>query len=110
MRAADQGLRRHVEARLLQLPDDRSARDRAGARGPHPGPAGIDAVASARTAALLDPEGESLAKALAAIDAQVACRSQPSSSGPDPEESMRSMVSRRMATDTGVRDQRSLSG
>jgi indolepyruvate ferredoxin oxidoreductase beta subunit len=34
--------------------------------------AGIDAVASARTAALLDPEGESLAKALAAIDAQVA--------------------------------------
>ena len=34
--------------------------------------AGIDAIASARTAALLDPEGESLAKALAAIDAQVA--------------------------------------
>jgi indolepyruvate ferredoxin oxidoreductase beta subunit len=34
--------------------------------------AGIDAVASARTAALLDPEGEGLAKALAAIDAQVA--------------------------------------
>jgi indolepyruvate ferredoxin oxidoreductase, beta subunit len=33
--------------------------------------AGIDAVASARTAALLDPEGEGLAKALAAIDAQV---------------------------------------
>ena len=32
---------------------------------------GIDAIASARTAALLDPEGESLAKALAAIDAQV---------------------------------------
>ena len=32
---------------------------------------GIDAVASARTAALLDPEGESLAKALAAIEAQV---------------------------------------
>jgi len=34
--------------------------------------AGIDAIASARTAALLDPEGESLAKALAAIDAQIA--------------------------------------
>jgi len=33
---------------------------------------GIDAVASARTAALLDPEGESLTKALAALDAQVA--------------------------------------
>jgi indolepyruvate ferredoxin oxidoreductase beta subunit len=33
---------------------------------------GIDAIASARTAALLDPEGESLAKALAAIEAQVA--------------------------------------
>ncbi len=32
---------------------------------------GIDAVASARTAALLDPEGEGLAKALAAIEAQV---------------------------------------
>jgi indolepyruvate ferredoxin oxidoreductase, beta subunit len=32
---------------------------------------GIDAVASARTAALIDPEGEGLAKALAAIDAQV---------------------------------------
>ncbi|HWP14235.1 MAG TPA: indolepyruvate oxidoreductase subunit beta family protein [Xanthobacteraceae bacterium] len=32
--------------------------------------AGIDAVASARTAALLDPEGEGLTKALAAIDAQ----------------------------------------
>lgn len=32
---------------------------------------GIDAIASARTAALLDPEGESLAKALAAIEAQV---------------------------------------
>jgi indolepyruvate ferredoxin oxidoreductase beta subunit len=33
---------------------------------------GIDAIASARTAALLDPEGESLAKALAAIEVQVA--------------------------------------
>jgi indolepyruvate ferredoxin oxidoreductase beta subunit len=33
---------------------------------------GIDAIASARTAALLDPEGEGLARALAAIDAQVA--------------------------------------
>jgi indolepyruvate ferredoxin oxidoreductase beta subunit len=33
---------------------------------------GIDAIASARAAALLDPEGESLAKAHAAIDAQVA--------------------------------------
>ena len=32
---------------------------------------GIDAVASARTAALVDPEGESLVKALAAIEAQV---------------------------------------
>jgi indolepyruvate ferredoxin oxidoreductase, beta subunit len=32
---------------------------------------GIDAVASARAAALVDPEGESLAKALAAIDSQV---------------------------------------
>jgi indolepyruvate ferredoxin oxidoreductase beta subunit len=31
---------------------------------------GIDAIASARTAALLDPEGESLAKALGAIEAQ----------------------------------------
>ena len=34
--------------------------------------AAIDAIASARTAALLDPEGEGLARALAAIDAQVA--------------------------------------
>jgi indolepyruvate ferredoxin oxidoreductase beta subunit len=33
---------------------------------------GIDAIASARTAALVDPEGESLAKALAAIGQQVA--------------------------------------
>ena len=33
--------------------------------------AGIDAIASARTAALVDPEGESLAKALAAIEQQV---------------------------------------
>ena len=33
---------------------------------------GIDAIASARTAALLDPEGEALGKAIAAIDAQVA--------------------------------------
>ena len=33
--------------------------------------AGIDAIASARTAALVDPEGESLAKALSAIEAQV---------------------------------------
>jgi indolepyruvate ferredoxin oxidoreductase beta subunit len=33
---------------------------------------GIDAIASARTAALIDPEGESLAKALAAIEQQVA--------------------------------------
>jgi indolepyruvate ferredoxin oxidoreductase beta subunit len=32
---------------------------------------GIDAIASARTAALLDPDGEGLATALAAIDAQV---------------------------------------
>jgi indolepyruvate ferredoxin oxidoreductase, beta subunit len=34
--------------------------------------AGIDAIASARTAALVDPDGESLAKALAAIEQQVA--------------------------------------
>jgi len=33
---------------------------------------GVDAIASARTAALVDPEGESLAKALAAIGQQVA--------------------------------------
>ena len=33
--------------------------------------AGIDAIASARTAALVDPEGESLANALAAIESQV---------------------------------------
>lgn len=33
---------------------------------------GIDAIASARTAALVDPDGESLATALAAIDAKVA--------------------------------------
>ena len=33
--------------------------------------AGIDAIASARTAALVDPEGEGLATALAAIEAQV---------------------------------------
>jgi indolepyruvate ferredoxin oxidoreductase beta subunit len=33
--------------------------------------AGIDAIASARTAALLDPEGEGLANALAAMEAQV---------------------------------------
>jgi len=33
---------------------------------------GIDAIASARAAALLDPEGESLATALAAIEQQVA--------------------------------------
>ena len=33
--------------------------------------AGIDAIASARTAALLDPEGEGLAQALAAIETQV---------------------------------------
>jgi indolepyruvate ferredoxin oxidoreductase beta subunit len=33
--------------------------------------AGIDAIASARTAALLDPDGEGLAQALAAIEAQV---------------------------------------
>ena len=33
--------------------------------------AGIDAIASARTAALLDPEGEGLGRALAAIEAQV---------------------------------------
>jgi len=33
--------------------------------------AGIDAIASARTAALVDPDGEGLAKALAAIEAQV---------------------------------------
>jgi indolepyruvate ferredoxin oxidoreductase beta subunit len=34
----------------------------------------IDAIASARTAALVDPEGESLAKCLAGIDAQAAHR------------------------------------
>jgi indolepyruvate ferredoxin oxidoreductase beta subunit len=33
-----------------------------------------DAVASARTAALVDPEGESLAKCLADIDGQQAMR------------------------------------
>jgi hypothetical protein len=30
----------------------------------------VDAIASARTAALVDPEGEGLAKCLAQIDAQ----------------------------------------
>jgi indolepyruvate ferredoxin oxidoreductase beta subunit len=34
-----------------------------------PGTTGVDAVASARTAALLDPDGESLTKCLAAIEA-----------------------------------------
>lgn len=33
--------------------------------------AAIDAIASARTAALVDPEGESLARALAAIEQKV---------------------------------------
>ena len=33
--------------------------------------AGIDAIASARTAALVDPDGEGLTRALAAIEAQV---------------------------------------
>ena len=36
--------------------------------GDMPLPAAIDAVASARTAALVDPEGESLARCLAALD------------------------------------------
>ena len=37
-----------------------------------PLPRGIDAIARARTAALVDPEGESLSRALAAIEQQVA--------------------------------------
>jgi indolepyruvate ferredoxin oxidoreductase beta subunit len=37
-----------------------------------PAEAGIDAIASARTAALVDPEGESLARTLADIERQVA--------------------------------------
>jgi indolepyruvate ferredoxin oxidoreductase beta subunit len=40
-------------------------------QGQIPVPLAVDAIASARTAALLYPEGESLAKALAAIEAQV---------------------------------------
>ena len=34
----------------------------------------IDGIASARTAALADPEGESLAKTIAAIEAQAEMR------------------------------------
>jgi indolepyruvate ferredoxin oxidoreductase beta subunit len=55
---------RTVEERVIrpalagQIPPDRAA----------------DAIASARTAALLDPEGESLAKCLAEIDGQAAMR------------------------------------
>ena len=55
---------RTIEARLIrpalagQIPPARAA----------------DAVASARTAALVDPEGESLAKCLAEIDGQAAFR------------------------------------
>jgi hypothetical protein len=72
MRAADQGLWRHLEARLLELSDHRGPRDRARARRPHAGSHRHrrDRVGPRRRAAR--SEGESLAKALAAIDAQVA--------------------------------------
>ena len=68
MRAADQGLWRHLEARRGELPRRIEARViRPVLAGRSPPARGIDAVASARTAALLDPEGESLARCLADI-------------------------------------------
>ena len=36
--------------------------------GPHPAARGIDAIASARTAALIDPEGDSLGRCLAEVE------------------------------------------
>ena len=58
MRATDQGLRRHPQARRRRTIADRGA-GHSPARSPAMpvGPA-IDAIASARAAALLDPEGE----------------------------------------------------
>ena len=71
MRAPDQGLWRHAQARQRELPHDREARDPAGAaKAGLPLRDGIDAIASARTAALVDPEGERLARCLAEIERQ----------------------------------------
>ena len=59
---------------LANYRDHRGARDPPGACGPDPTARAADAVASARTAALVDPDGESLAKCLAEIDGQAALR------------------------------------
>ena len=55
---------RSIEARLI----------RPALAGQIPLPRAADAVASARTAALVDPEGESLARCLAEIDGQASFR------------------------------------
>ena len=70
MRAPHQRLWRHPQARQRQLPPDRGACDRARAGGQHAlAVQAIDAVVSARTAALLDPDGEALTKCLADLAA-----------------------------------------
>ena len=71
MRAAHQGLRRHLEARLGNYALIEARVIVPVLEGRMRVAHGIDAIASARTAALLDPEGEGLAQALAAIEAQV---------------------------------------
>jgi len=71
MRAADQGLWRYLERRRHEYATIEARVIAPVLEGRMPVAQGIDAVASARTAALVDPEGEGLAKALAAIDAQV---------------------------------------
>ena len=72
MRPPDQGLRRHLEARQRQLPHHRGAGDPPGAGRPDRAQPAADAIASARTAALVDPEGDGLANCLAEIASRAA--------------------------------------
>jgi predicted ATPase len=58
---------------------DRGAYHHARARRPQPARQGSDAVASARTAALLDPKGENLTQALADIESAGGPRVAPNS-------------------------------
>ena len=68
MRAADQGLRRHLKRGTANYRLIETRIIGPVLAGRIPLRAGIDAIASARAAALLDPEGEALARCLAELE------------------------------------------
>ncbi len=73
MRTPDQGVWLYSQARHIELPHHRDATDLPDLVLGHdlPVPDAIDGIASARTAALMDPVGASLGKCLDEFDARL---------------------------------------